>query len=542
MKNKKIEPGQLELILGQALKKKYTTTSHREKRCAVIYTRVSSQEQAENNGSLEVQLKYCRQYAENQGIVIKAYFGGTYESAKTDGRKEFQRMLQYIKKDKDISYLIVWNFDRFSRTGSGAQLLSGQLREMGVTLKSVSQDIDTNTPGGRLQENLMHVLNHYDNDAKSHRTKTNMREVMLKGYWPYSTPLGYQNLKPKHRAIDHKYIITEEGKWIKKAFQWKIEGKMTNKEICQELNKRGLRLTEKNFNYIISNPFYCGYVTGGLLKGELVKGHHPALVDLKTFSKANDLIKTYGNAGIPKKQKHEELPLKVFAKEELTEAPLTGFRQKGIWYYKARGKEVKFCMNASELNKAFEKELHRFEYDKKYREKLQSAIEKKLKAKLSDLLEENTRIKKRITELQNQIEALEEKFVLDKINEELYLKFSRKYKQEMVDLELQLSNSLFDSSNLKKAVEKGLAIAANIRGDWASKDFNAKQKLQKLIFPEGIRCSKENGIVQTGRVNTLFKLIQPWERVSKENKKSNSDTNCSKSSKVTPSGFKPETF
>ena len=73
---------------------------------AVVYTRVSSQEQAENNGSLEVQLKYCNNYAKTNSIQIKEYFGGSYESAKSDGRKEFLRMIEYVKKHKNISYII----------------------------------------------------------------------------------------------------------------------------------------------------------------------------------------------------------------------------------------------------------------------------------------------------------------------------------------------------------------------------------------------------------------------------------------------------
>jgi hypothetical protein len=77
---------------------------------AVVYTRVSSQEQAENNGSLEVQLKYCNNYAKTNSIQIKEYFGGSYESAKSDGRKEFLRMIEYVKKHKNISYIIVFNF------------------------------------------------------------------------------------------------------------------------------------------------------------------------------------------------------------------------------------------------------------------------------------------------------------------------------------------------------------------------------------------------------------------------------------------------
>ncbi|RYF78989.1 MAG: recombinase family protein [Chitinophagaceae bacterium] len=120
---------------------------------------------------------------------------------------------------------ITSTYDRFSRTGAAAAQLSEELRKLGIIVKSVTQDIDTSTVSGRLQENFFHLLNNFDNRAKSDRTKINTMEVMLKGYWPYGTPLGHKNLKEKHRACFHEYIITEEGKELKKAFQLKAEGK-----------------------------------------------------------------------------------------------------------------------------------------------------------------------------------------------------------------------------------------------------------------------------------------------------------------------------
>ena len=54
---------------------------------SVIYTRVSTKEQAENNMSLETQRKICEQYANKNGYIILESFGGTYESAKNDERK-----------------------------------------------------------------------------------------------------------------------------------------------------------------------------------------------------------------------------------------------------------------------------------------------------------------------------------------------------------------------------------------------------------------------------------------------------------------------
>lgn len=100
---------------------------------------------------------------------------------------------------------------------------------------------------------------------------------MLNGYWPYATPLGYQNLKPKHMAYEHQYVITKEGKLLEDAINLKLQGVLNNKQICQRLSTKGLRLTEKNFRWILSNPFYAGNITGSLVDVKLVKGKHPAL-------------------------------------------------------------------------------------------------------------------------------------------------------------------------------------------------------------------------------------------------------------------------
>ena len=54
---------------------------------SVIYTRVSSKEQADGNKSLDTQMKACMGYAEKNNLIIKESFGGTYESAKTDERR-----------------------------------------------------------------------------------------------------------------------------------------------------------------------------------------------------------------------------------------------------------------------------------------------------------------------------------------------------------------------------------------------------------------------------------------------------------------------
>ena len=496
----------------------------------------ASQEQAQNNGSLEVQKRLCGEFCQKNNITVREYFGGTFESAKSDGRKEFQRMLEFVRKSKSVSYIVVFNLDRFSRTGSSAAHLSDELRTKGVTVRSVTQDIDTSTAIGRLSENFFHMLNNFDNRLKSDRTKINTREVMLKGFWPYTTPMGYENLKKKQRACFHEYIITDVGKELKKAFVWKAQGRMTNMEIISKLNLRGVKLNKTNFQWVISNPFYAGYVTGNLVEGKLIKGHHPALISLETFLKANEVLGNAVGVGIPKKSKHDELPLKSFVKDEASGLPLTGYKTKGNWYYKVKQAAVPVNISARKLNELFLANLSAFEYQKKHRSVLKSKITEQLKKTVKSAATESALLKSKLTQKKALLESIEEKFVNDDISKELFEKYHKKYSEEVSLLEQEISKSNFESSNLEKAVEKCPAIAQNISSAWVSANFDEKQQLQKLVFPDGIVYSKEKGVVRTPRVNSLFAEIEPLARVLSENKNGDSLKNRQKFNPVHRAG------
>jgi site-specific DNA recombinase len=110
---------------GQKEQKKSSSVQN-----CVIYTRVSSKEQADTNQSLEWQKKYCLEYAMKNNLSIQGYFGGTYESAKSDERKEFTRMLKFVKGCREkISFILVYSLDRFSRTGDSAIFISSELKK-----------------------------------------------------------------------------------------------------------------------------------------------------------------------------------------------------------------------------------------------------------------------------------------------------------------------------------------------------------------------------------------------------------------------------
>jgi DNA invertase Pin-like site-specific DNA recombinase len=153
-------------LFGKWAKKSETPKFAHSVKKAVVYTRVSSKEQYDKNLSLDWQRKAIEEFAGRNGFEIMNYYGGTYESAKTDGRKEFQNMLDFIKKQKGkVSHILVYLLDRFSRTGGGAIKLAQELREKyGVTILAVTQPIDTSNPGGVFQQDMQFLFSKYDNE------------------------------------------------------------------------------------------------------------------------------------------------------------------------------------------------------------------------------------------------------------------------------------------------------------------------------------------------------------------------------------------
>ena len=45
---------------------------------------------------------YCLEYGLKNNLNIMGFFGGTYESAKTDERNEFNRMIRFVRNQLDI--------------------------------------------------------------------------------------------------------------------------------------------------------------------------------------------------------------------------------------------------------------------------------------------------------------------------------------------------------------------------------------------------------------------------------------------------------
>ena len=473
---------------------------------AIIYTRVSTKEQAETNTSLGTQKKHCEAFAKANGFNIVGYFGGTHESAKSDDRKEFQRMLKYARQSGSIGYIVVYSYDRFSRTGSSAAQISHELLAQGIQVKAVTQEVDTTSASGKFQQNLFYMFSQFDNELRRDKTITAMSDLLRKGYWLWNPPIGYTNNKKHHKAVDWDIVIDDNGRLLKNAFQWRLKNRYSNAEIVRRLQNGGMKINEKRLHEILKNPFYCGILVCKMLPGEIIEGKHKPIVSKKDFLTINSVPSNH-----PQEHKtdNEALPLKQFVYCGTCSTPLTGYlvKNKGLYYYKCRTNGCGCNKSAKQLHSEFKNILSSYEVNSQYKDIIKDVMIYTHDAVTHETRENEANIKKQLTALKSKTDTIEERFAVGEIDKEIYQKFKSKFSDEQKQLELNLIQPKISSSNLQKAINKAIKMASNLSEIWDSGDLYQKKKIQQLVFPSGIGYSKLNGKVRTTRINSIFSLI-----------------------------------
>ena len=88
------------------------------------------------------------------------------------------------------------------------------------------------------------------------------------------------------------------------------------------------------------------------------------------------------------------------------------------------------------------------------------------------------------------------------------------YSSAIVDLEakkraaeLELVRLSVNLSNIASYIEKSIRIACNLSSYWNMGDFETSQKIQKMVFPNGVRWDKENRAYLTDFGNLFFDLM-----------------------------------
>lgn len=132
----------------------------------VGYARVSTAEQ-------DLALQHDALQAAGCGKVFEDCASG----AKTN-RPGLQEALAYVRKG-DV--LVVWKLDRLGRSLSHLIETVTDLASRGVGFRSITEAIDTTTPGGRLVFHLFGALGQFERDLIRERTRAGLDAAAARG-------------------------------------------------------------------------------------------------------------------------------------------------------------------------------------------------------------------------------------------------------------------------------------------------------------------------------------------------------------------------
>ena len=165
--------------------------------------------------------------------------------------------------------------------------------------------------------------------------------------------------------------------------------------------------------------------------------------------------------------------------------------------------------SAKSLNQAFARILEYFKLDITI--ELTDLIRKQTIATFNQLTEGHQDacqlLQTQYIEINKKIERLEERFIEEEINPDLYCKYAEKYRSEKKEIETHLLKASQQVSNLEECVDMAIGFATKLSFKWLSADYFTKQQIQFLIFPNGMSYNKQTDRCRTKRVNTVFAYI-----------------------------------
>jgi site-specific DNA recombinase len=167
---------------------------------AVGYVRVSTQEQAQEGFSLDVQEARIAAYCEAKDWQLARVYRDEGVSGKNLDRPGVQSMLRDLKGD-GVDVVCVLKLDRLTRNIRDLGNLIEDLFD-GVALASVSEGFDSSTAAGEMVMNLLGTVAQWERKVIGERTKAALDYKAEAGEWLGRVPFGFR--------IDEAGKLTED--------------------------------------------------------------------------------------------------------------------------------------------------------------------------------------------------------------------------------------------------------------------------------------------------------------------------------------------
>jgi DNA invertase Pin-like site-specific DNA recombinase len=301
---------------------------------AVLYIRVSTDEQAEDALNLINQETRCRNYCEQKRLTVVKVFTDAGASARSSDRPEFQNMLAYCREHRnDVQYVVVQDLSRFARNHRDQAEAIFDLERSGVRLRSTYESNIDETAAGKFSANLYGAFNQFFSDSHSEKQRDRKRLAVAGGRVPWKAPIGYVNVRAKEGAN----IVPDEKRapLIRRAFEL-VATRKKKWEVLKIVNDEGLTtvsgkpVSNQTLHSILRNPIYAGWVSlSSDTTLDPVRGLHEPIVSQELFDSVQAVLDGKKLPTPSRRKVNPTFPLRRLVRCRTCGTPLTGANCKG---------------------------------------------------------------------------------------------------------------------------------------------------------------------------------------------------------------------
>ena len=467
--------------------------SHR----AVIYTRVSTDEQADRGFSLRDQESRLRQHCRRQAIEVVGHYQDD-ASAKTFDRPAWKELMLYAEAHSaDIDAVLFVKWDRFSRDATGALSMIRALENLAIEPQAVEQPIDWTVPEQLMLLAIYVAAPQVENQRRSINTIMGMRRAMREGRYCNVAPVGYSYARDER----DKSILqpNDRAEQIIVAFEMAAANpELPIEEIRRRVNKLFKKqITRSRFPELLRNPLYAGKVVLPAWRDEpeeIIEGIHEGLVSESIFYKVQDRF-------LETSQPDKKIKLKpeLFLRGHLLCTScgelLTGSSSKGrnryyAYYHCHHCAKTRYRAEAA--NEAFLNYLSSCQIAPEV-QTLYSHI-------LSDLTrsEKDTR-SRQMMQLKTKISALEEKllktdemYIEGNIEKDSYIRLKSKYKEDLIEKRIGLQRLEDIHESFAEQLKFAVGLLSNLGRIFKEASLQLKNDLLVRIYPDKLIYSDES--------------------------------------------------
>lgn len=217
-----------------------------------IYSRKSKE--TDKGESIKNQIQMCKDYflRYDEECTFEVFQDEGFSGKNTD-RPSFQRMMLLAKRNA-FDIIACYRVDRISRNIVDFMNTFDILEKNNVSLVSISEGFDPNTPGGKMMLIMLGGFAEMERMNIAQRVKDNMLSLAQIGRWSGGTPpSGYRSVQLEigNKLEVYLELIPEWKEKIKHAFDNLAKG-YTIRQSAKLLN-----MPVKTVANMINNPTYC---------------------------------------------------------------------------------------------------------------------------------------------------------------------------------------------------------------------------------------------------------------------------------------------